>query len=124
MQLKAEIENQLKQIAEEEAGLRGEEWTRGCPVTIKQENAGLRLLTDSEAAEYNATQSENARRKLWRAFRRTQNVDESRLTDIERQRYYRSLEIQGKYVQALRRVRLEMRGVPVVRQTPGLVASS
>ena len=106
MQLRYEIENELGHL--------------GRPVTVKSEGAGLRILTDSEASIYNERQGNLARFKLFRAFRRNKNVDEANLSDPERQVHYRTLEVQGKYVQALKRVRQELSLEPSKRMTPGL----
>ncbi|MHB8108238.1 MAG: hypothetical protein ACYDH4_12580, partial [Candidatus Cryosericum sp.] len=107
MQLRSKIEQVLQNI--------------GRPATIKCEGSGLRVLTDAEAAVYNARQGDLARFKLFRAFRRNQAVDEAKLTDADRQNHCRTLEVQGKYVQALRKVvRQALRLAPVTRETPGL----
>jgi len=108
MQLRHEIESGLRCL--------------GRPATIKTEGAGLRVLTDAEAAVYNARHGELARFKLFRAFRRNQAVDEANLTAPERQAHYRTLEVQGKYVQALKRISQELTVEPVRRQTPGIVS--
>jgi len=106
MQLRSEIERGLLKA--------------GHPATIKCEGAGLRVLTDAEAAVYNARHGDLARFKLFRAFRRNQTVDEANLTNAERQVHYRTLEVQSKYVQALRKVARMHHIEPVKRQTPGL----
>ncbi len=106
MQLRQEIESGLRCL--------------GRPVTIKTEGAGLRVLTDAEAAVYNARHGDLARFKLFRAFRRNQAVDEANLSDPERQAHYRTLEIQGKYVQALKQISRQLSVEPVKRMTPGL----
>jgi hypothetical protein len=108
LQLRQEIEHGLRFI--------------GRPATIKTEGAGLRILTDSEAAIYNARHGDLARFKLFRAFRRNQAVDEANLSDPERQAHYRTLEVQGKYVQALRQISRQLSVEPVRRLTPGIVS--
>ena len=55
-----------------------------------------------------------------RAFRRNQAVDEANLSDPERQAHYRTLEVQGKYVQALKQISRQLSVEPVKRMTPGL----
>jgi hypothetical protein len=90
----------------------------GRRMTLKSENGGIRLLTDPEAAEYNAHQGELARHKLSRAFHRNQAVNDGNLDFDERTTHYRTLEIQGKYIQAMRRVRRELKVEPVRRLTP------
>lgn len=108
LQLRQEIENRLCFL--------------GRPATIKTEEAGLRVLTDSEAAIYNARHGELARFKLFRALRRNQAVDETNLSAPERQAHYRTLEVQGKYVQALKQIRRQLSVEPVKRLTPGIVS--
>ena len=106
MQLRQEIEHGLRCL--------------GRPATIKTEGSGLRVLTDSEAAVYNARHGDLARFKLFRAFRRNQAVDEANLSNPERQAHYRTLEVQGKYVQALKQISRQLSVEPVKRMTPGL----
>lgn len=106
MQLRSEIERALRSV--------------GRPATIKAEGMRLRILTDAEAAQYNARHGELARFKLFRAFRRNQAVDEANLSDADRQAHYRTLEVQGKYVQALRKIARTFHVEPIKRQTPGL----
>jgi hypothetical protein len=108
MQLRQEIEHGLLCLSR--------------PATIKTEGSGLRVLTDPEAAVYNARHGNLARFKLFRAFRRNQAVDEAKLTDPERQVHYRTLEVQGKYVQALKQISREVAVEPVKRLTPGIVS--
>ena len=106
MQLRQEIEHGLRYL--------------GRPATIKTEGGGLRVLTDAEAAVYNDRHGDLARFKLFRAFRRNQAVDEANLSDAERQAHYRTLEVQGKYVQALKQISRQLSVEPVKRMTPGL----
>ena len=90
----------------------------GRPTTLKQEGAGIRLLIDSEAAVYNEARGERACAQLSKAHRRNLDVDEINLAPGERQTHYRALDRQGRYLQALRNVRRQMRAIPVQRQTP------
>jgi len=106
MNLKTEIEGALQ--------------SQRRPMTLKHEGYGIRLLTDTEAAEYNKEQGEAGVRKLNRAFKRNQVVEEVNLSDPERQSHYRTLEVQGKQLQAIRKVRRELHIAPVKRRTPGL----
>jgi hypothetical protein len=110
MQLRSEIETALA--------------CAGRPATIKTEGGGLRVLTDAEAAVYNDRHGDLARFKLFRAFRRNQAVDEAYLTPPERQAHYRSLEVQGKYVSALKKIARQLHIEPVRRMTPGLQAAA
>jgi hypothetical protein len=89
-------------------------------VTLKVEGGGLRILTDPEAAVYNKVQGEAAVRKLRHANRRNLLVDESKLSDGERQGHYRTLEVQGRYLQAIRKVNRDLTVEPAKRRTPGV----
>lgn len=104
LKLKGEIEAALKAV--------------GRPATLKQEGAGIRLLSDSEAAVYNEVRGERACAQLAKAHRRNLAVDETNLPSGERQTHYRVLDRQSRYLQALRNVRRQMRATPVQRQTP------
>jgi len=120
MNVKTTVEGVLRQRAEEEAEVDGRIWRGGCPITLKHEKDGIRLLTDPEAAEYNASRGESACKQLRAAFRRNQNVAEVNLDDSTRQKHYRTLEVQGKQVQAIRKVAVDLRVEPARRQTPGI----
>lgn len=93
-------------------------------VTMKSEGAGLRILTDSEAADYNIAQIDQSKRRLVRAHRRNLDVDEGQLTAPERQAHYRNLEVGGKYVQALQGADKDLRPTAHKRQTPGLTPNT
>ena len=71
------------------------------------------MLTDAEAAVYNDRHGDLARFKLFRSFRRNKAVDEANLYAHERQRHYRSLEVQGKYVQSLKKIARQLNVEPV-----------
>jgi hypothetical protein len=92
----------------------------GKKLTIKCENGGLRILTDPEAAEYNARQIEQSKRRIYRAHDRNMDVDEANLSPQERAVHYRRLELGSKYVQALKKVSRQVGVEPHKRNSPGL----
>lgn len=92
----------------------------GRQVTIRSEAGGLRILTDSEAAEYNPKAIEQSRRRLIAAHERNLDVDEAKLFGDERQSHYRNLAVGGAYVQHLKRARRELRIEGHKRKTPGI----
>jgi hypothetical protein len=89
--------------------------------TIKIEDTGLRILTDSEAADYNARQQQKSKERIFRAQRRNVDVDEANLSQDERSRHYRNLALGGAYTQALRKATREIGPDPHQRNSPGLV---
>jgi hypothetical protein len=110
MGLKGQIEKSLRSL--------------GRPATLKAEANGLRILTDSEAAVYNPRRSDLARHQLFLSHRRNLEVDDTNLSETERQEHYRRLEVQGKYVSALQKVERQLRVEPTKRKTPGLKTAS
>ena len=104
LKLKIEIESALK--------------AAGRPMTLKQEGAGIRLLSDSEAACYNENRGECACGQLAKAHRRNLAVEEVNLSPVERQTHYRVLDRQGRYLQAIKKIRRKLRLQPVERRTP------
>lgn len=78
---------------------------RGVPITIRIEKAGLAVLTDAQAAEYNPQQFELGIRKAATAHRRTLLVDNNNLTIEEQQKLNRRSEIQGRMLQAVQQSR-------------------
>lgn len=75
---------------------------RNYPVTVAVVRGVLRVLTDSEAVEYNARQFEKGIRSSGRAFGRQQRVDVRQLTTEERVANERSLLLAGAQLLALR----------------------
>ena len=65
---------------------------RGVVATVKNMGDGLRILTDSEAAIHNDKVQKRAMRMMGRALIRQQGVDESRLSDPERELHQRRLQ--------------------------------
>lgn len=92
----------------------------GNPVTIKQEDKGLRLLTDSEAAEYNAQRGDTLLRQMGRAHERNLAVDSNNLSTEEDRQHLRNLQVQGTILSAAKKIKRQFRLRPFERRTPGL----
>ena len=92
----------------------------GNPITIKQEDKGLRLLTDSEAAEYNAHRGDALLVQMGRAHERNLAVDSNNLSQEEDREHLRSLQVQGTILSAAKKIKRQFRLRPFQRKTPGL----
>lgn len=89
-------------------------------VTICSIKGAIHILTDPEAAVYNARQGELAVGKLGRVYQRNKAVDKSQLDVFDIQIHRRDVELQGKMLTEIHRVRTEFRCKEHVRKTPGL----
>jgi len=69
--------------------------------TIKSEDNGLRILTDSEAVDYNDKSFRCAIRKMYRAHRRQMNVDVGNLTNEQKAAHAKSVTNQATLMVAL-----------------------
>jgi hypothetical protein len=92
----------------------------GNPVTIKQEDQGLRLLTDSEAAEYNAHRGNKLLGQMGRAHKRNQAVDSNNLSQEEDHQHLRNLQVQGTILSSAKQIKRQYRMKSFQRRTPGL----
>ena len=92
----------------------------GNPITIKQEGAGLRLLTDSEAANYNARLADSYLHRMGRAHERNLAVDSNNLSQEEDHQHLRNLQVQGTILSSAKQIKRQFRLKPFQRRTPGL----
>lgn len=97
---------------------------RGLRVTVKLVGDSLRVLTDEEAARYNPDMFDRSIRGAARAHQRNTHVDPSQLTEEQRARHERNLEVQGKMLQGVRSARRSAVLTPARRRTPGLKGSN
>lgn len=92
----------------------------GKRATVKSEGNGLRVLTDSEATEYNAGMVEQGRRRIFTSHARNVDVDENQLTSGEKKEHTRRVEISSAYTQALSKESKKLGLMPHKRSTPGI----
>ena len=91
------------------------------PVVTRCIDDAIHILEDAAAAKYTAHQGRAAVRKLVRTHHRAlTGVDVSNLTDDERREHDHEIVKNGKYIQAIKQVRREMRLESHKRATPGL----
>lgn len=93
----------------------------GRPVTATCTKDSLRILTDPEAAHYNAEETRRGFRKQCRGFRRMVEVDARQLDDQQKSDLERNIIIVGKMIAAAR----SARSIAISahkRSTPGLPA--
>ncbi len=90
-------------------------------VTIVSEKDALRILDDAPAADSNRRAGKRALKMYRSAHRRNVAVDASKLSQDEREQHTRTLEVQSKYLQAMERVKREVRLEAYKRKEPGLV---
>jgi uridine kinase len=94
---------------------------RGVSVVIVNDGEGLRILNDAEAATYTSERFHLRLRQALRQFGDQMSVDVTQLTDDERRQHERSVEINGKYAQALAQAGSRyQRMTSHQRATPGL----
>lgn len=89
------------------------------PIIVKCEGLGLRVLTDSEAVEYNATTRRHGIRKLNRAQGRDSGIDRNNLTDGEVQKLERNMEFGSRVLSSIRSIKRTFSIPKYERQTPG-----
>ncbi len=94
---------------------------QGVILTICTVKGAIHILTDEEAAAYNAKAGDQAVRKLGRAFVRGQAVDKRNLDDITKVIHTRNLDIQGRMLTEINRVKEEFLLEEHSRKTPGLL---
>jgi len=90
----------------------------GC--TAKRAGEDLRILTDSEAAQYNARRVEQHVRGVFQRFEMLASVDMANLGADEQREYERQLLNKGRYVQALVNVKRQHQIEGHSRTVPGL----
>lgn len=99
-----------------ECGLRGRHFT----VVVRRDQ--LCVLTDEEAAEYNARAFHHGVRRSKRSLRRLVQVDAAALTAEQRREHERNVLVCGKMLQSALNERRLLTARPHVRTTPGLPA--
>lgn len=98
-------------------------WARGETATIKIEKDGVRILLDSEAADYNEESFNQALRKAGKAHHRNLHVNVGLLEDEKQlKQHERTLEVQGLVLQAISETHKKLRLHAAKRTTPGLPA--
>lgn len=88
--------------------------------TAKRSGDDLRILTDSEAAQYNARRVEHHVRGVFQRFDMLVSVDMANLGAGEKREYERQLLNKGRYVQALVSVKRRHQLEAHSRTVPGL----
>lgn len=94
--------------------------TRGQAITLKCEDQSIRLLTDEEASEYNAKATDAYFRRAAKAHVRNLSVDVGNLTTERRQQHERTLVVNSRMLQAMKRERRTMALESHARVTPGI----
>jgi hypothetical protein len=95
-------------------------WAVGKRYTVRIRQGGLAVLTDAEAAEFNAARFESLERGMTRSHCRMLAVDEGGLSEVQRSRYHRDLALEGLTLAAIAAARAEVRPIPYRRPGPGL----
>ena len=89
-------------------------------VTVRCLGADIRILTDEEAAEHNRRRFMEQMRGAKRTHMRNLGVDRTVLSPEQNQRHERTLEVQGKTLQAIQTAMPRMLiARPYQRQVPG-----
>jgi len=92
----------------------------GEPLLTKQEQYGLRVLTDSEALDYKERQHELRLQGIRRTFIDLTHIDVRNLTTPESQRHTSAVLCQSRVIQAMNRERNKLMQEGHVRTTPSL----
>lgn len=94
---------------------------RGKHVTLAIIKGSLRVLTDEEAALYNARSFRQGFRRSMRSFVRMSKVNTNGLTDSQKGEHERNLVVYGRMLQAARSGKKEaLKATAVKRDVPGL----
>lgn len=91
--------------------------------TVTTERNCLNILTDEEASVHNARLFASKERSMKRDHWRQLNVDQSNLSDIQRDQHERTLIVQSLKLAALKQTRKEIRIALATRSTPGLTST-
>jgi len=93
---------------------------RGRSVTVRGDGDSLRILTDPEAAEYNAKRFRHGLRAATRSHKRTMCVDVAHLDADQKLTHSRECVVQGKILQSIKDTKKALRLESHQRQTPGI----
>lgn len=93
---------------------------RGNYFTVAIVKACLRVLTDEEAALYNARTFRAGFRRSGKSLKRLLRVDATQLTEQQKMEHERSCLVFGKMLQAANSARAKISATPYERTTPGL----
>jgi hypothetical protein len=88
--------------------------------TVAMVKGSLRILTDSEAALYNARSFRGKFRGAGAALRRAARVDTANLDDGQKREHEQNIVTFGRMLQAARHARRNIAATPHQRTTPGL----
>lgn len=96
-------------------------WKRGKTWTVCIKGDALVILSDQEAADYNANRAEIVIRQLAATHRRNMGVNAAELDEDQLQRHNRSLETIGAFLAAgTKAAGMRLNLEPTRRTTPGL----
>jgi hypothetical protein len=95
---------------------------RGNHFTVVRIKGALHVLTDEQAAVYNADTFRAGIKKMKVSFKRLGQVDQIGLSEEQKRQHERSLFVCGKVLQSVQSTRKELRGEAHQRTTPGLPA--
>lgn len=97
--------------------------SRGMPVTVRIDHDNLIILTDSEAAAYNAAWFNSRKRQLLTCHYRSLQIDTSALDEDERKRHERAIMSQGAQIAAMRQA-TRVASTTHKRITPGVATGA
>lgn len=95
---------------------------RGMSYTLAVIKGELRILTDEEAAIYNARMCRSGFRRQYRSLKRLAQVDPTALSSEQQRDHERNLLVYGRMVQAARSARATVIAIEHQRTIPGLPA--
>lgn len=104
----------LKERIEKELRDRSKDWT------LRIHKGEIKVLTDPEAATFNHAEQVRARAAMTRRFALSLAVDVTQLDHEQRKQHERNVEVDGKYIQALRDVRKQLAFKGHERTVPAL----
>lgn len=88
----------------------------GMTVTVCCDGFGLKILTDAEAAEYNAEAFKRRLRGTFEAHRRMMGLDAAALDAGQREAYDRKIIAQGRIIQSISTTNEQVRLLPYQRR--------
>lgn len=89
--------------------------------TVRTEGGSIRVLTDAEASHYNHSRQRRDRRSMFRRFALNSAVDATLLSDDQKQQHDRAMEVDGRYIQAMRSTRAQLSAETYRRNTPTML---
>jgi len=83
-------------------------WNSGKPLTVVTSKSEILVLTHAEASEYNATQFDNAIKKMRRAYKRLMSVETAGFVDTQLQSHEKAIVKQSRILSMIKNTKANL----------------